>query len=65
METPEELLLQEETQEFIQEDNSDSLAGKPRLARVLIKTGAVLLFLTLFLGLLAVVFMSHTYSYHL
>jgi hypothetical protein len=65
METPEENLPLEIGQNSLQDESIEQTTPNTRLVKILMKTGAIVVLISVFIFFISVIFMSHTYSYHL
>ena len=65
METIEDNLSEGFGQNVLQDENMEQMTPKTRLVNILKKTGVLLLVVFVFIFIISILFMSHTYSYHL
>lgn len=65
METGEENLPEEFGENPLQDESIEQAARKPRFVKILVRTGLQLVLISVFLFFIVLIFMSHTYSYHL
>lgn len=65
METPQGKFSGEIGINSLQDGSIEQVTPKTRLVKILVKTGVILLVIIVFLFFISVLFMSHTYSYHL
>jgi hypothetical protein len=52
-------------QNSLQDESMVPITPKTRLVKILKKTGVLLLVVFVFIFIISILFMSHTYSYHL
>lgn len=65
METSEENLSAKIGKNPLQDGSIEPIIAKSRFVKILVRTGAILLMILVFIFFISVLFMSHTYSYHL